>query len=95
MVDMTACVDSRLSCDREPRKPPGPRFDLSSLVTDLVRFSGFDRNDRFEKKFVNLDVLCWSFWPIIGVVGADPRRHAFSYDVSAKQQANNNSVIIV
>lgn len=40
---------------------------------------------RFEKKFVNRDVDCCSggfFWPKIGVDGAEPRRHAFSYDVS-------------
>lgn len=41
------------------------------------------KNYLFEKKFVNLDVVCCSFfWPNIGVAGADPRRHAFSYDVS-------------
>lgn len=40
---------------------------------------------RFEKKFVNLDVDCCSFFcPRIGVAGADPRRHAFSYEVSGK-----------
>lgn len=41
---------------------------------------------RFEKKFVKRDVDCWCsgwfFCPKIGVDGAEPRRHAFSYDVS-------------
>jgi len=42
MVDMTAWLDSRLSCDREPLSPPDPRLVRSSLVTDLVRFKGLD-----------------------------------------------------
>lgn len=77
MVDMTAWLDNRLSCDLDPRRPPGPRFDRSSLVTDLVRLSGLER---FEKKFVKREVdwVSWFFCPIIGVVGADPRRQAFS-----------------
>ncbi len=111
IVDITAWLDNRLSCDRDPRRPPGPRFDRSNFVTDLVRFSGFDlqikkiqsddrhkknnRNwkkwnhtDLFEKKFVNRDVECDSFCfcPSIGVAGAEPRRHAFSYDVSERKQ---------
>lgn len=45
---------------------------------------------RFEKKFVNRDVDCCSggFFRVessIGVDGAEPRRHAFSYDVSANE----------
>lgn len=118
MVDITAWLDSNDSCDREPRSPPGPRFDRSNFVTDFVRFSGFDLKElngielnsffmdwisfggdilnevgcttyRFEKKFVNRDVDCCSggfFWPKIGVDGAEPRRHAFSYDVSVKNK---------
>lgn len=44
-----------------------------------------------EKKFVNLEVVWDSvcFWPKMGVVGAEPRRHAFSYDVSAKREIQN------
>lgn len=42
MVDITAWLERRLSCDRDPRRPPGPRFDRSSFVTDLVRFNGFE-----------------------------------------------------
>lgn len=55
----------------------------------LRSYFGIERNwetYRFEKKFVNRDVDCCSggfFWPNIGVDGAEPRRHAFSYDVSA------------
>lgn len=44
---------------------------------------------RFEKKFVNRDVDCCSggfFCPNIGVDGAEPRRHAFSYDVSVERE---------
>lgn len=60
MVDITAWLESKLSCDRDPRSPPGPRFDRSSLVTDLVRLSGFER---FEKKFVKREVdgVSWFF----------------------------------
>lgn len=49
MVDITAWLESSDSCEREPRRPPGPRFERSSFVTDLVRFSGLER---FEKKLV-------------------------------------------
>lgn len=50
---------------------------------------------RFEKKFVNRDVDCCSggfFWPSIGVDGAEPRRHAFSYDVSANGKKQKISI---
>lgn len=61
----------------------------------------FDANDsiresktyRFEKKLVNRDVDCWCsgwfFWPKIGVDGAEPRLHAFSYDVSGRETKQN------
>lgn len=45
MVDITAWLESRLSCDREPLRPPWPRFERSSFVTDFVRLSGFDRKE--------------------------------------------------
>lgn len=50
---------------------------------------------RFEKKFVKRDVDCCSggfFWPNIGVDGAEPRLHAFSYDVSAKGKKQKISI---
>lgn len=40
---------------------------------------------RFEKKIVNRDADDSGFWLIMGVFGAEPRLHAFSYDVSAKK----------
>lgn len=51
---------------------------------------------RFEKKFVNRDVVCCSggfFWPNIGVDGAEPRRHAFSYDVSVSRKKRGKKLI--
>lgn len=41
---------------------------------------------RFEKKIVNRDVDDSGFCVIMGVFGAEPRRHAFSYDVSASKK---------
>lgn len=38
---------------------------------------------RFEKNIVNREADDSGFGLSIGVFGADPRRHAFSYDVSA------------
>lgn len=40
---------------------------------------------RFEKKMVNREADDSGFCVSIGVLGADPRRHAFSYDVSASK----------
>lgn len=45
----------------------------------------------FEKKFVKREVVWDSvvcFCPNMGVVGAEPRLHAFSYDVSVKKKKN-------
>ena len=41
---------------------------------------------RFEKNIVNREVDDSGFCVSIGVFGADPRLHAFSYDVSAKKK---------
>lgn len=56
---------------------------LSSLVADLVLLRGLLLNERFEKKKeASREGLCCACAPGTGVLGADPRRHAFSYDVS-------------
>lgn len=53
MVDMTAWLESRLSWEREPRKPPEPRLVRSSLVTDFVRFKGLDLEEEQENNCLN------------------------------------------
>jgi len=50
-IEVTACPHSRDSCERQPRRPAPRCFCRSSFVTLFVLFRGFDRNDRFEKKF--------------------------------------------
>lgn len=52
-IEVTAWPHRRDSCDRQPRRPAPRCFCLSSFVTLFVLFSGFDRNDLFEKKFCN------------------------------------------
>lgn len=48
---------------------------------------------RFEKRFENKELDCCSgFEPNIGVFGADPRLHAFSYDVSEIQRKSKNTI---
>ena len=41
---------------------------------------------RFEKKIVKRDADDSGFWLSMGVFGAEPRLHAFSYDVSANKK---------
>lgn len=56
---------------------------LSILAADFVRLSGLLLKDRFEKKKdASREGLCWAWVPGIGVLGAEPRRHDVSYDVS-------------
>lgn len=56
---------------------------LSNFVADFVLFKGLLLNDLFEKKKdARRDGLCCACAPGTGVLGAEPRRHAFSYDVS-------------
>lgn len=102
-VVMTECPESKLSCDLDvlsrPFCPsisvPGRRA-LSSFVTDFVLLSGLDLKDLFEKKLTMREGVM-SSWapgarpPSTGVVGALPRLHAFSYDVS-KTTSNTHSI---
>lgn len=59
-IEVTAWPQSNDSCERQPRRPAAPApmpprcFWRSSFVTLFVRFSGFERNERFEKKFCNV-----------------------------------------
>lgn len=53
-IEVTACPHSRDSCERQPRRPAPRCFCRSSFVTLFVLFRGFDRNDRFEKKFCKI-----------------------------------------
>lgn len=63
---------------------------LSNFVADLVLFNGLLRKDRFEKKKdASREGLCWACAPGTGVLGADPRRHAFSYDVSVDKDKHH------
>lgn len=56
---------------------------LSSLVADLVLLRGLLLKDRLEKKKeARREGLCCACAPGTGVLGAEPRRHAFSYEVS-------------
>lgn len=67
---------------------------LSSFVTLFVRFNGLERKDLLEKKLTMREGVASRVpdWgpdelmrePNTGVLGALPRLHAFSYDVSGK-----------
>lgn len=60
---------------------------LSSLVADLVLLRGLLLNDRLEKKKeARREGLCCACAPGTGVLGAEPRRHAFSYEVSGNKE---------
>jgi hypothetical protein len=47
---------------------------------------------RFEKKIVNRDADDSGFCVNIGVLGAEPRLHAFSYDVSVNTKIKKCNV---
>lgn len=69
--------------------PAASARSLSNFVADLVLFSGLFRKDRFEKKKeARREGLCWAWAPGTGVLGAESRRHAFSYDVSARKKSS-------
>lgn len=61
-------------------------------LINLVSTQIFERHKRrkfthrFEKKIVNREADDSGFCVSIGVLGADPRRQAFSYDVSARKE---------
>lgn len=66
---------------------------LSNFVADLVLLSGLLLKDRFEKKKeARREGLCCACAPGTGVLGAEPRRHAFSYDVSVNKDTKTVSL---
>lgn len=76
-------LDVRKACPGGCVGTAASALSLSSFVADFVLFNGLLLNDLFEKKNdARRDGLCCACAPGTGVVGADPRRHAFSYDVS-------------